>query len=187
MKCDLSSTIPVRSTILGSPTTMLNPTELPQSVRGIFSAAGWKADRQVPVPAPVPHEHPAYAVLSEFGGLTVGRNGAGKECAKHKLVFGYIEPDREVLRWTDLLQSQLVGVADIEAGHGELYVDASGRWFFRSCIHDAFAFEGASLAEAMECELLGRRSQPMLRPDQSRVVMWGKVFTPDDPRIYRYR
>ena len=163
------------------------PVELPDSVRKIFSDSGWQVGRRVNVPESVPNQHPAHAVLAEFGGLTVGQNGAGKECAKHALAFGHVEPDRAVLRWADLLGTELIGVADIEDGHGELYVDASGRWFFASCIHNAFAFLGASLSEAMEHELLGKRSQPMLRPDQSSVMMWGEVFTSDDPRIYKYR
>jgi hypothetical protein len=166
---------------------MLNPTELPSSVRKIFGAAGWGAGRLVAVPAPVPHQHPAHAVLGEFGGLAVGQSGPGKECAKSTLVFGYIEPDRAIRRWADLLQSRLIGVADVDGLHAELYMDASGRCFFASCIHDAFAFVGASLAEAMEHLLLGQRSRPMLRPDQTSVVMWNEVFTPDDPRVYKYR
>lgn len=157
---------------------MPDRTELPNSIRTIFADAGWKPGRRITVPSVVPPQHPAHSVLAEFGGLTV---------AKNSLSFGYIEPDRTVLRWADLLQSQLIGVAEIQNGHAELYVDASGRWFFASCIHDAFAFEGVSLAEAMECELLGRRCMPMLRPDQSRVVMWGEEFRSDDPRVYRYR
>jgi SUKH-3 immunity protein len=166
---------------------MPDHTELPNPIRTIFADAGWKAGRRITVPTVVPLEHPAHLVLAEFGGLTVGQNGRGEECAKHSLSFGYIEPDRAVLRWAELLQSQLIGVAEIEGGHAELHVDASGRWFFVSCIHDAFAFEGMSFAEAMERELLGRRCLPMLRPDQSSVVMWGEVFTSDDLRIYRYR
>ena len=167
--------------------TMPNPIGLPNAVRTAFDAAGWKVGRRVTVPAVVPHQHPAHAVLAEFGGLVVGQNGRGEECAKHSLSFGYLEPDRAVLRWADLLQSRLIGVAEIEDGDAELYVDASGRWFFASCIHDAFAFEGASFAEAVERELLGWRCKPMLRPDQSSIVMWGEVFTSDDPTVYSYR
>jgi hypothetical protein len=72
-------------------------------------------------------------------------------------------------------------------GRAELYVDASGRWYCAGCINDAFAFEGASFADAMERQLLGRHSHPMLRPDQSSVEIWGEVFTHDDPRAYKYR
>jgi hypothetical protein len=129
---------------------MPNPIGLPNSVRTAFAVAGWKDGRRVTVPALIPHQHPAHAVLAEFGGLMVGQNGRGEECAKHTLLFGYVEPDRVILRWADLLQSRLIGVADIENGHAELYVDASGRWFFGSSVHDAFAFAGASFAEAVE-------------------------------------
>jgi SUKH-3 immunity protein len=139
---DFSPTNTARSTI---PVAMPNPTGLPNSVLTVFAAAGWEVDRRVTVPSLVPHSHPAHAVLAEFGGLMVGQNGRGEECAKHALLFGYIEPGVAVLRWADLLQSPLIGVAEMEDGHAELYVDASDRWFFASCIHDAFAFEPLSL------------------------------------------
>jgi hypothetical protein len=38
----------------------------------------------------------------------------------------------------------------------------------------------------MERLLLGRRSQPMLRPDQQSVVMYGEEFTADHPGVYRF-
>jgi hypothetical protein len=162
-------------------------TELSESVRPIFAAAGWECGRRVAVPAAVPREHPAHAVLAEFGGLLVGNDRAGQECATAAVEFKYLEPDRSISVWADLLRSRLIGVADVSNGHAEMYVDDSGRLFWASCIHDAFSFAGASFAEAMERLLLGKRSQPMLRPDQSSVDMWGEVFTSDDPRVYKYR
>jgi hypothetical protein len=36
---------------------------------------------------------------------------------------------------------------------------------------------GASFAEAMQCLLLGQRARPFLRPDQTRLVLNGEVFT----------
>jgi SUKH-3 immunity protein of toxin-antitoxin system len=161
--------------------------ELPSSVRAAFATAGWAAPRQVTVPPVVPRQHPAYEILTEFGGLKIGQVGRGEECAKSALTFEYVESNPAIPAWADLLQSQLIGVAEIDNGHAELYVDASGRFFFASCIHDAFAFAGVSFGEAMECVLLGRRSKPMLRPDQSSIEMWGEVFTSDDPRVYTYR
>jgi hypothetical protein len=162
-------------------------TELSNSVRSIFSDAGWKPGRRVQVRAAVPKGHPAYAILAEFGGLAIGEEGRGKECATSAIAFEHQEADRSILLWAELLQSRLVGVADVSNGHAELYVDEFGRFFFASCIHDAFAFEGASFPEAMERLLLEKRSQPMLRPDQAEVVMWGEVFSSDDPRVYKYR
>src|SRR6202023_989976 len=56
-------------------------TELFETVRPIFVAAGWRSGRRVDVPAMVPSNHPASAILAEFGDLTVGDGGAGQECA----------------------------------------------------------------------------------------------------------
>ena len=97
-------------------------------------------------------------------------------------------PDQSITEgWAGLLGTRLVGVADMHHGHGELYVAADGRCFGRSCVHDAFYFEGATFAEAAERAMLGRRSQPLLRPDQSSVTLYGIRFTTDSPEVYRYR
>ena len=55
-----------------------------------------------------------------------------------------------------------------------------------SQIHDAFWFGGASFNEAIERMLLGRRSRPMLRPDQNVVQMYGEEIRADDPRVYKW-
>jgi hypothetical protein len=141
------------------------------------------------VPPSVPAGHPAAAILAEFGGLTVdpGRD-AGEECATNDLAFLALWPDESITRiWGELLGTRLVGIAEVHSGHGELYVAADGRCFGRSCIHDAFYFEGASFAETVERSLLGRRSRPMLRPDQSSVTLYGVRFTADSPEVYQYR
>ncbi len=162
-------------------------TDLLETVRRIFVAAGWRSGRRVDVSAMVPSNHPASAILAEFGDLTVGDGGAGQECAKSVLAFKYVEPDRSIAVWADLLRDRLIGIADVDNGHAELYVDSSGRYYVASAVHDAFSFAGASFAETMERLLLGLRPQPMLRPDQANVVLYGEVFTTDDPRVYRYR
>lgn len=161
--------------------------ELPQTVRPIFLAAGWHSGRRVDVSAMPPSDHPASAILVEFGDLTVGDQGAGEECAKSNVAFKYLEPDRLIGSWADLLGERLVGIADIHNVHGELCVDRSGRYYLASYMHDAFSFAGASFAESMERLLLGRRTQPMVRPDQANVVWYGEVCTADDPRVYKYR
>ena len=79
-------------------------------------------------------------------------------------MFRELWPDKWINEvWGRLLGTRLVGVADMHRAHGELYVAADGRCFGRSCIHDAFYFEGASFADAAERSMLGRRSQPLLR------------------------
>jgi SUKH-3 immunity protein len=162
-------------------------TELPQTVRPIFLAAGWYPGRRADMLAMVPSNHPASAILIEFGDLIVGDLGAGQECGKANVAFKCFEPDSLISIWADLLGERLIGIAEIDNGHAELYVDGSGRYYVASYMHDAFSFAGASFAESMERLLLGRRTQPMLRPDQANVVWYGEVFTTDDPRVYKYR
>ena len=90
--------------------------------------------------AMVPSNHPASAILAEFGNLTVGEGEAGQECAKSALAFKYVEPDRSIAVWADLLRDRLIGIADVDNGHAELYVDSSGRYYVASAVHDAFSF-----------------------------------------------
>lgn len=162
--------------------------ELTERVRPLFVAAGWHPGRRVPVSSTVPLDHPAAEILAEFGGLTVEPAGESEECGPGNIAFQELWPDESILReWADLLGTRLVGVAEIHHGHGELYAAADGRVFGRSCIHDAFWLEGGSFSEAVERSLLGRRSRPLLRPDQSSVTLYGVRFTADSPEVYRYR
>jgi hypothetical protein len=163
--------------------------EIPESVRPRFVAAGWHPGRRVTVSLAVPADHPAAVILAAFGGLTITPDReAGEECAPDDLAFQELFPDESVTEvWSRLLGIRLVGVAEMHHGHGELYVGADGRCFGRSCVHDAFYFEGASFAEAAERALRGRRSRPLFRPDQVSVTLYGIRYTPDSPEVYRYR
>lgn len=163
--------------------------ELPESVRLRFLEAGWYPGRRVEVSAAVPANHPAAAILAAFGGLTVvPDHEAGEECAPDDLAFRELESDESITEvWARLLGSRLVGVAEMHHGHGELYVAADGRCFGRSLMHDAFYFEGGSFAEAVERAMLGRRSRPLLRPNQASVTLYGIQFTADSPEVYRYK
>jgi hypothetical protein len=126
-------------------------------------------------------------VLSQFGGLAVGRCEAGEQCATSDLRFHPVGPtDPDIRIWNALLGTTLIGVAEVHHGHGELYVDSSGRYYGLSNIHDAFYFEGSAFGEAVEGLLLGRRARPMLRPDQESVTLYGIEFTAEHPEIYRY-
>ena len=163
--------------------------EVPESVRPRFVAAGWHPARRVAVSPAVPADHPAAAILTAFGGLTVTPDReSGEECAPADLAFRELWPDQSITEvWAGLLGTRLVGVADMHYAHGELFVATDGRCFGRSCIHDAFYFEGASFAEAAERSLLGRRSRPMLRPDQPSVTLYGIQYADDSLELYRYR
>jgi hypothetical protein len=142
----------------------------------------------VAVPPSVPLDHPARDILAEFGGIVVGSCGAGEECATSDLAFNAIDQSDHLIEvWSSLLDTKLVGIAEYHHAHGELYVDDSGRCFGRSCVHDAFYYVGASFAEAVERLLLGRRSRPMLRPDQQSVRLYGVEYAADDPTLFRYK
>jgi hypothetical protein len=182
--------LPRRNLTTGSTAEVFGVVEVPESVRPLFVAAGWHPGRRMAVPPTVPADHPAAVVLAEFGGLTVARpeDDEGEECALDNLAFGPLYPDPSILDgWAGLLGTRLVGIADIHHGHGEWYAAADGRVFGRSCIHDAFWLAGTSFADATERSLFGRRVQPMLRPDQPSVVLYGVRFTADSPSVYRYR
>jgi hypothetical protein len=128
--------------------------------------------------------HPAYATLEEFGGLRVGECGTGEECAKSDIAFDVVEDAWQVSGWREILRVELVGVAAYHHHHGELYQDTRGRCFGASLVHDAFYYEGSSLAEALERILLGRRARPLLRPDQDEVFLYGSRYGRGDPRIF---
>jgi hypothetical protein len=160
--------------------------EPPEPVRALFLDAGWPVAEQ-PVDPSVPAGHPAAAVLAQFGGLRVGSCGGGEDCASSDIEFGHIDgAQREavVRTWQRLLSTRLVNIGDMHHSHGALFVDDSGAWYSMSYIHDAFAFEGASFAEAVERILLGRRSKAMLRPDQSWVTLYGVRITAGHPEAH---
>lgn len=162
--------------------------ELPESVEPLFRAAGWHRGRQVSISRSVPTNHPALAILATVGGLTVTPDRkVGEECAPNDLAFQELEPNRSISEvWNALLDTILVGVAEMHDGHAELYVAADGRCFGCSLVHDAFYFEGNSFGEAAERSLFGRRSQPMLRPNQPSVTLYGIEYSADSPELYRY-
>jgi hypothetical protein len=162
--------------------------DVPMSIRPLFLAAGWHRGRQVLVPEGIATDHPAAAVLAQFAGLTVGKSGPGEECAAVDVHFCEVEPDAFIADvWSALLDTELVGVAEVHHAHGTLYIDNQGRCFGTGLDHDVFWFEGASFGEAMKRLLLGRPPRPMLRPNQSTVMMFGEEIAASHPSVYRYR
>jgi hypothetical protein len=133
--------------------------ELPVSVRRLFIAAGWHPGRTSSQALGVSLDHPAAAILAEFGGLHVGQSGTGEECATSDVAFKHLRPEEFVLNvWGKLLATELVGIAEVQNRHAELYVDRSGRCFSYSNVDDGFRFEGSSFSAAIERLLLGRCS-----------------------------
>jgi hypothetical protein len=80
-----------------------------------------------------------------------------------------------------------VGIAEVHHAHAELYIDNSGRCFGHSVVDGGFYFEGESFGEVIERLLRGRRSWPILRPEQNMVRHYGNEIRADDPTSVRYR
>jgi len=161
--------------------------EIPSEVRHLFVAAGWRPARDVSVDDRVPEHHPAHDVLQEMGGLHVGQAGCGIECASSDLIFQFCDVAPEIVStWSELLGSKLIEIAEVHNRHGLLLMDEAGRCFGASLIHDAFYFEGQNFDEALTRLLLGRRSRPMLKPDQQQVDLYGETFVRGHPAIFDY-
>jgi hypothetical protein len=162
--------------------------EPPTTLRQYFVDAGWYPGRYVPVPAFVPRDHPAWAILAAFGELKFFERERDPDSEPMvQLAIGAMYHSSPKT-WSNLLGSELVGIADLDNAHGELFLAADGRCFGLSSVHDAFWFEGISFEVAVEEILLGRSNvgQPMLRPDQRYVDWCGKRFTAGSPELYRY-
>jgi len=165
---------------------------MPVDVTHILKGVGWYPQRRVDLPPSLvkecPPEHPALAILSNFGGLHVGSSGSGIECARSDVRFVWLghDFDDNIAPWEALLLTKLVGVGEVHNHHTGLYVAQDGRCFGLSLIHDAFSFEGVNIGEALQRFLDGMRSRPMLRPDQEEVDLYGMAFSRHSPEIYKY-
>ncbi len=162
--------------------------EVPATVQQLFVASGWHPRRTVRPSPTISADHPATSILTNFGGLQVGTTGPGEECATSDVAFQEL-PMEDATRkvWAALLRTELIGIAEVHNEHGALYIDRAGRCYQGSGMHDAFSFEGASFNEAIERLLLGRRSRPMLRPDQTAIRWYGDEIRTDDPRVYKWQ
>lgn len=153
-------------------------------------AAGWTPEIQALLHArPAMARHPAVAALRQLAGLTLGKVGAGQECASSDIAFHWssngladAHTDADLLLWQDVLKTCLVQVAEVH--HGLLLMAADGRCFGMSLVHDAFCFEGENLEQAMAHLLGGVHSRPMLRPGQQEVHLYGKRYTRHSPETY---
>ncbi|MHC3489455.1 SUKH-3 domain-containing protein [Pectobacterium brasiliense] len=166
------------------------PIEIPESVLPRFQAAGWPDVAPQSVPPFVPENHPAFAILHAFGGLTVGQCGAGEACASGDIAFGGsedLQQDETLVEWQGILNTTLILIGETHHAHGALLMDDAGTCYGMSFIHEAFWLEGASFGAAVERILLGRKGKPMLRPDQLSISVYGETITADHPSVHRYR
>ena len=153
------------------------------SLRDLFLAAGWTPERASLTVDAAPIE----ALYRELGGLTVGQNGTGFECATGDVVFESAPiKDYSVGEWEGLLRVDLFRLGISSGGHEAIFVSNDCRLFGFSEIHDAFYLYGLSVTEGLEHLFCGIRARPMLRPNQESVTLYGHCYRRDHPDVYHY-
>jgi hypothetical protein len=126
----------------------------------------------------VPANHPARAILLHKAGK---RRGG----VTYKLI------DREdysenIPVWEALLQTTLIGIAEVDQGDALLFIASDGRCFGDCNISGDFFYLADSLFQFWLYRILNRRARPMLKPDEESTVLYGFTFTRENPEVYRY-
>lgn len=128
------------------------------------------------IPAWVPLDHPARAVLAKSAGTHCGR-----------FFCCLLQPDEcssYVPLWEAILRTRLIGIGEFGGGYMLLFLASDGRCFSEDIVAgDVFYYDADSLAHFQSMKP-DQRSRPMLRPDQDSVVSWGETFTRDSPEVY---
>ena len=155
---------------------------IPPSVEPLFRAAGWFPARQVEVDPQVMVNPLAASVLAELGGLHVGQTGAGVECARSDIEFGFEDLGwfGAFGAWRGMISESLMPIASLHHQHEYLLVD--DRLFYAINIIDhELVYLGGSFGEAVEKLLLGLRPRPIFRPGQDSQMFYGKRIRANDP------
>jgi hypothetical protein len=77
----------------------------------------------------------------------------------------------------------MVGVAEQDGGHAELYLTERGQVVGCSLVHPACWLVGPTFEVAMLALAEGRRSKPMMLPGQCEAMLYGIRFRPGDPEV----
>jgi hypothetical protein len=116
----------------------------------------------------------------------VGSTDGGLECAASDIQFQDEGSQTHAeARWGRYLNSQLMFVGYQHNEHGTLFIDARGRVFGESLIHEAFWLDGEDVWTGIENVLIGRRSRPVLAPGKKSVSLYGQLYTRGDPCIFQ--
>lgn len=162
--------------------------------------AGWRAPdaassalRDLIEERPDLAPHPGVGLLALCDGLSFGEVGQGEECATSDVVVQADldslldpEPGDERVTWSELLNGELVEVAQVHHRHDALWVHADGRCFVMAT-HGVLLFQGRSLRDALEGLVRGRRGRPLVDPGLEAVSAWGDVFAAGAPGTYRWQ
>jgi hypothetical protein len=130
-----------------------------------------------PIPDWIPHDHPARAVLAKRQGKRRGR-----------INYRALDPDEyssNIPTWESLLGVRLIGIGDFGNEYQLLFLASDGRCFSEDIVdNDVFYYEAESLVQFQLMTILGKKSRPMLRPDQESVMAYGITMTRESPQVY---
>jgi hypothetical protein len=137
--------------------------DLPESVRRLFLAAGWRPGRDVAIACDgleTLRSYPLAAeVLRSFSGLHVGTCGPGRDCATSDILFT-TRPSRDG-RWCVIDRESpgddLFPLGQASRAHMEVFLDAQGRLFVYMVPDDRLLAIGESFVVGVERLLLGHR------------------------------
>ena len=115
---------------------------VPSSLQKPFRKAGLFEGRQVAVDAAVPTRHPARTVLAELGSIAWLRPSTNV-CSMEFLHVS--ENASSMAAWEAALGTTMVGIAEQDDGHGELYMTQGGVVVFCSIVDPACGFVGRPL------------------------------------------
>ncbi len=137
--------------------------ELPESVRPLFAAAGWCPDRRITVQFDRVQGLRSYALtaplLQTFGGLHVGKCGAGRDCAASDVQFTSRPSvdDRYAVADLERLGDDLFPLGMAHGQHLELFLDVCGRLLIYDVPGGNLSVVGESFQAGIERILLGHR------------------------------
>jgi hypothetical protein len=155
-------------------------TVVPANMRIAFQKAGWFEGRQVAVGPGVPTGHPAHAILAELTGVTL-IEPAPNVCSVEFKAITQVDPS--IAAWGEALGTSMVGIAEEDDGHSELYLTDRGQVIGSSQVHPACFLVGQSFDEAIEAIGRGDQARPLLLPDQEEVTLYGRAFRHGDPEV----
>lgn len=127
----------------------------------------------IPVATEVPQDHPAHAISAELAGITFIKPAPSICSIQFKAI---VDADRWIAEWAEALGTTMVGIAEQDDGHAELYLTESGQLIGSSQVHPACFLVGRTFQEALEGIGSGVRATPLLLPDQDHITLYGRLF-----------
>ncbi|MEO1530292.1 MAG: SUKH-3 domain-containing protein [Planctomycetota bacterium] len=163
--------------------------ELHADLLSLFATAGWHSDWKFVVPTDNSHDHPAFNVLSRFGGLHLKPYAdSGVECATADVDIRPLEHRSPTVdRWESHLATTLVGFALASDTYAQLWIAADSRVFASNDVNDCLGYVGDGFNSAIRNVLTGVRHQPLLAPGETGVNYYGEDYHAGDPRVYNWQ